>query len=304
MTLTAMSVGKEWVVKIESIEPLRRDRRDRPRSGKSGDGDNRPSRKQRILPRSIVPSLAGSEAIREYKGIQPDVIAGGFPCQDISTAGKGEGIRGKRSSLWWEMLQTICLVRPRYVIVENVANLTYNGLGEVLGSLAFNGYDAEWFTIQASDVGAPHRRKRLFILAYPSGVRCDMRGLVGKGIQREDKACDEAHTGGEKIPDPVFLGLEAALKQFKCKNMGKGGPWENDPGEDATVESKLGRVAYGVPDRVDRIKGLGNAVVPQVAEFIGRRIMEYEKMRDLRNNTTIQGVPYGHNECKEDENLS
>ena len=101
-------------------------------------------------------------------GLWPDVICGGFPCQDISVAGKGAGIGGERSGLWREYARLIGEIRPRYVIVENVAALLGRGLGDVLGDLAALGYDAEWHCIPASAVGAPHQRDRIWVVAYPA----------------------------------------------------------------------------------------------------------------------------------------
>lgn len=97
------------------------------------------------------------------------IMSGGFPCQDISTAGKMEGIHGERSGLWFTYAEAIRVLRPRYAIMENVAALVVRGLPEVLGSLAEIGYNAEWQSIRAADVGAPHRRERLWIVAYPDG---------------------------------------------------------------------------------------------------------------------------------------
>lgn len=96
------------------------------------------------------------------------IIAGGFPCQDISVAGKGAGLAGERSGLWYEYARLIGELRPRYAIMENVGALTFRGLDAVLGSLAEIGYDCEWRDIRASDVGAPHRRERIWIVAYPA----------------------------------------------------------------------------------------------------------------------------------------
>lgn len=96
-----------------------------------------------------------------------DVICGGFPCQDISVAGKGAGLAGERSRLWFEMHRIISELRPRYVVVENVRRLLSLGFDRVLGSLAEIGYDAEWEIISAGDVGAPHRRERVWVIAYP-----------------------------------------------------------------------------------------------------------------------------------------
>jgi len=95
-----------------------------------------------------------------------DIVCGGFPCQDISSAGKGAGIEGKRSGLWGEMARVVSEVRPRFVFVENSPMLTSRGLYRVLGDLAELGYDARWCVLGADDTGAPHRRKRIWILAY------------------------------------------------------------------------------------------------------------------------------------------
>jgi DNA (cytosine-5)-methyltransferase 1 len=97
------------------------------------------------------------------------VISGGFPCQDISIAGKGAGLDGNRSGLWYEYQRLISEIRPEFAIMENVGAITFRGLDRVLGSLAEIGYDAEWQDIRASDLGAPHRRERIWILSYPEG---------------------------------------------------------------------------------------------------------------------------------------
>ncbi len=106
-----------------------------------------------------------------WRGIV-DVVSGGFPCQDISAAGKGAGIGGGRSGLWKEMARIIGEVRPRYVFVENSPMLTSRGLGAVLGDLAALGFDAEWGVLSAADVGAPHLRERIWILAHAEVERC------------------------------------------------------------------------------------------------------------------------------------
>jgi len=212
-----------------------------------------------------------------------DVICGGFPCQDISVAGKGAGITGERSGLWKEYARIIGEVRPRYVIVENVAALLHRGLGDVLGDLSTLGYDAEWHCIRASDVGAPHRRDRIWIIAYP-----DSRGQRERGkrdsnaaqsrqqaSQRDDTGRLHSHVAdagrGRQPgpwqpvdafhPAPGFIG-----KAIKLGNGGGSHQW--------SVEPDVGRVAHGVPARVDRLRSLGNAVVPQIPEIIGRAIMQ------------------------------
>jgi len=170
-----------------------------------------------------------------------DLIAGGFPCQDISNAGRREGIKGKRSGLWFEMLRVICELRPEYILVENVAALLIRGMGTVLGDLAENGYDAEWARIPASGFGAPHLRYRVFIVAYPKRKR--LEGTVSPVLERERNG-----------------------RQDSC--LARSDWWDTEP--------KLDRVADGIPRRVERLRALGNAVVPQVAEWIGRKIIEEE----------------------------
>src|SRR5690606_13124048 len=115
---------------------------------------------------------------------EADVVCGGFPCQDISNAGKRAGITGERSGLWRELVRAIRVVRPKYAIVENVAALLGRGMGTVLGDLAESGYDAEWDCIPASAVGAYHERDRLWIVAYIAGVDGDSRNYLGAGRER------------------------------------------------------------------------------------------------------------------------
>ena len=169
------------------------------------------------------------------------IITGGFPCQDISVAGKGTGIRGSRSGLWFEMWRIIRDLRPRFAIMENVGALTFRGLTDVLGSLAEIGYDAEWQDIRAEDMGAPHRRERIWIVAYPASFSCNSRN-ENKSRQKE---IQEKRSSGDK------------------------GGW--------TVEPTVGRLAHGIPGRVDRLKGLGNSIVPQIAELLFRQIKEQMK---------------------------
>jgi DNA (cytosine-5)-methyltransferase 1 len=107
---------------------------------------------------------------RPWRGIV-DVVSGGFPCQDISAAGKGAGISGERSGMWREMARIICEVRPRYAFIENSPMLTTRGLDVVLSDLASMGFDARWGVLGAADVGAPHQRDRIWIVAHPSGSR-------------------------------------------------------------------------------------------------------------------------------------
>lgn len=177
-----------------------------------------------------------------------DVICGGFPCQDISNSGKRVGIFGERSSLWFEFARVVRAIRPRYVVVENVAALLNRGLDAVLGSLAEIGYDAEWDCLPAGAFGAPHLRERILLVAYPHGEHGGTRRsrrLVGlaEGLQVHRKP----------------------LLDFQGRVSGED-HWATEP--------DVVRMVDGVSPAVDRIRGLGNAVVPQVAEWIGRRIID------------------------------
>jgi DNA (cytosine-5)-methyltransferase 1 len=155
-----------------------------------------------------IKSVTGTEVIERCG--QPDIISGGFPCQDISVAGRGVGITGARSGLWKEMFRIICEIRPRFVLVENVAALLSRGMGTVLGDLASIGYDCEWDCIPASAVGAPHQRDRVWIVAnYVS------RGCESKGELR----------GMDKIPDRgsnITMPTEESNLVEICPECGKG----------------------------------------------------------------------------------
>jgi DNA (cytosine-5)-methyltransferase 1 len=168
---------------------------------------------------------------------QPDILCGGFPCQDISIAGHGEGLNGERSGLWWEYFRLIRAIRPRYAVVENVPALVRRGLRAVLGALTQIGYDAQWQIVSAAALGAPHVRERLFLLCYANSIGCN----VSRSEEQEGIHFDEA------------VGANQTLRKHNEQ-------WRTEPDVD--------RVADGFPNRVDRLKGLGNAVVPQVAEFV------------------------------------
>jgi DNA (cytosine-5)-methyltransferase 1 len=258
--------------------------------------------------------------IRETKDLPyADLICGGFPCQDISTAGKRVGIKGKRSGLWFEFARIIGETRPKYVLIENVPPLIHLGLGQVMRDLRVQGYQPlRPILIEAASVGAPHKRERIFIiavredLAHPKGIGggeepnqeriispsqmahtsngYDSRLLhnPGRGGEAEcgkDKGAFSGDGGiGKDIPNTEKSGqlrkekLENNQKGERArrglhadiKNIVSGDAWRQDPADkDPSSESFVGRVADGVPDRVDRLKCLGNAVVPQVAEFLG-----------------------------------
>jgi len=204
-----------------------------------------------------VTKLTGDILARD--GIAVDVITGGFPCQDLSVAGKQAGIgEGTRSGLWSEIVRLIGELSPRYVIVENVANLLSGPsekrggwFGRVLGDLAECGYDAEWENIPAAALGAPHRRERAWIVAYPNGNRLE--------AQPSKTVLFDA-AGDSRLPG-------------RLSEMGSAKIW---------LESRpIGAVSMalvdGVPEWLGDIKAAGNAVVPQIPELIGRAILQAER---------------------------
>mgnify|MGYP002142341869 FL=1 len=187
-----------------------------------------------------------------------DVICGGFPCQDISAAGKGAGIEGERSGLWSEIARLVGELRPRYLVVENSSMLLSRGLGKVLGDLAALGYDAEWECIPAASVGAPHIRDRIWLLAYPrQELRQDVRGHVGfcDVLPRRDRG-DATEWGTDRELAPLVPGVDPRA-----------------PSDWWLHQSRVDRTANGLPGQLDRIGACGNAVVPQIPELIGRAIM-------------------------------
>jgi len=199
------------------------------------------------------PDVPVHDDVRELDGNQyrgtVDVICGGFPCQDISSSGKKEGIQGARSGLWSQYSRIISEVRPRFAIVENVAALLYRGIDTVLGDLAEIGYDAEWHCVPACAVGGDHRRDRVWIVAYPQGER---RGSILEESRLFQAACENSAR------------LASDRRTFYCSDA-KRLLRETQPGVD--------RVADEIPKRVDRIRGLGNSVFPPIPELIGRAIM-------------------------------
>ncbi len=217
---------------------------------------------------------------------RPDVIVGGFPCQDISLAGAGAGLNGTRSGLWWEMLRIIREIRPPFVILENVSALLTRGLGDVLGGLAQSGYDCEWDCIPASAVGAPHRRDRVWIVGRNtisgSGTRFAKVGAVSEGANTDTNRTggavshpkSDARREGSQGCD-ASRHMELQGRSEPIRPIGRSSiPRQRPIGENWIVEPGVGRVANGIPNRVDRLRGLGNAIVPQIAEWIGRRLIE------------------------------
>ena len=175
-------------------------------------------------------------------GIGVDVICGGFPCQDISLLGTRLGLKGERSGLFSQCARLISELRPHYAILENVAELLDNGMGEILGTLAALGYDAEWHCIQAANVDKPHIRDRTWIVANPAQV----------------KGLDSIF---QRRPIPMY---NAAFN------------WEDWASQQwPKAASYIRRIDDGLPHASHRISALGNAVVPQIPEMIGRAIIAH-----------------------------
>jgi len=286
-----------------------------------------------------VPNLGDVTAIDWSTVPDVDLICGGYPCQPFSLAGRRQGADDVRH-LWPYVLDAVRHLRPRWVLLENVPGHLSLGFGRVLGDLAESGYDAEWDCIPAAAVGAPHRRDRVFIVAYPQRdelrvepvavgrgggaavvgddgptqpvADADERGRLGwagalgaswrSELADSGDLADTDHAGRVERRGPVTVPTEQspAERSSEAVAYSDGGrlsieqepnsgtaerrvfaPRRGDaarrsrPGIDGwAAEPDVGRVAHGVPSRVDRLRGLGNAVVPQVAEHVGRLIME------------------------------
>ena len=204
-----------------------------------------------------------------------DVICGGFPCQDISQAGLQAGItKETRSGLFYELVRIIRLVRPKFVILENVAAILNNGLGIVLGELAEAGFDCEYACIPASALGACHKRDRFWLVAYPESFRRRGRNTEKCSIQERPILSRESERG------------EMGGKTQRCRVNPSSIRWQNkqntrqlDPDWRGYVsQPTLRRGNDGLSNRVHRLKALGNSIVPQVAAIPLQRVLDLEKL--------------------------
>lgn len=235
-----------------------------------------------------APAWWASEPVRP----RADLVAGGFPCQGHSVAGKQRGTEDERWGWPWYR-DVVAAVTPAWVLIENVPNLVRTGLLDVLGDLAQLGFDAWWNRVPAAAMGAPHRRWRLFLIAaHPD--RVELRHEPGRGgwafgadqavVGHDGTAWAVADPGGLDgrqgwSRGPAFLGnpgnaepSQGLANADSEPPIGTSAPWpERDPW---ATEPDVARVADGVPRGVDRRRALGNAVVPQVGEYVGRLIME------------------------------
>ncbi len=209
--------------------------------------------------------------VRTFNGTQwrgtVDVISGGFPCQDISAAGKGAGITGKKSGLWSHMVRIIGEVRPRFVFVENSPLLVSRGLAVVLGDLATMGYDAQWGVLGAEHAGAPHKRHRLWIVANADSDR------KLQPERRIEKQRGRFGYCGQALAN-AYLSRPQGQVESEAR---EGGSWRSvsNHGSWWHTEPDVGRVANGVASRVDRLRALGNGQVPAVAA-LAWNILEQE----------------------------
>jgi len=227
--------------------------------------------------------------VKELTGLYGiDVVCGGFPCQDISVAGFKKGITDEtRSGLWYEYKRIIKEIKPRFVIIENVRNLLNNGLAIVLQDLHEIGYDAEWEVISARTVGAPHLRERLWIVAYPNRSRLqrqfqEHRKDDGMGAQKNSGCSDSLLCSEPRSISnandfrfwPTFTTEEEKQQWWTKATSSFCDRWK--------IESSICRVADGLPKGLDkgraqRIKQLGNSIVPHIATIIGNQILSKYK---------------------------
>lgn len=195
------------------------------------------------------PDVPKFEDIRTFIGNEPierpDVLAGGFPCQDLSVAGFNKGLSGERSKLWYEFFRLICVFRPRYVVIENVSALINRGLRTVLCNLAEIGYDAEWQVIKASDFALPHSRERLFVIAYPNSLIRSQCARLGIEQDRETEVFKRSRGKRSQVRVSTFDHLIG-------------------------MDDGLSRKIYQ-----QTVCGIGNAVAVPVAKWIGSLITSH-----------------------------
>lgn len=207
---------------------------------------------------------------------RPDIICGGFPCQDISTAGRGAGLDGERSGLWGEYARIIGELRPRWVVAENSPALRARGADRVCADLEEHGYTTVPVVVGAVHAGAPHRRQRAWVVAYahglrklqPSGAFPELGRRLGDGREEGRAGEDVAHPARQQhkdgLPEKRWTSASVLSQRIQPQS------WPPEP--------DVGRVAYGVPSRVDRLRCLGNAVVPDLPEIIGRAILKLDHL--------------------------
>jgi DNA (cytosine-5)-methyltransferase 1 len=231
----------------------------------------------------ILPSFPIWDDVQTFDG-KPwqgivDVVSGGFPCQDISVAGNGDGLDGERSGMWREMARIIGEVRPRFVFVENSPMLTTRGLGTVLRDMAKLGYDAEWCVLGAADVGAKHQRNRIWIVGYTNNYgpyktinkqiiqrksdwqKENFEQFKRPSISKTPNVANSSVSGFSSCNNKTFRPKQQVLE----KQLGGSGYEYGTSGNWWQTEPNLDRVVNGMADRVDRLKAIGNGQVPLCA---------------------------------------
>jgi DNA (cytosine-5)-methyltransferase 1 len=237
-----------------------------------------------------VPNLGDITTIDWTTVEPPDLICGGYPCQPFSLAGVRQGEADPRH-LWPHFADAVRHLRPRWALLENVPGHLSLGFGRVLGDLADLGYDTEWDCIPAAAVGAPHLRYRIFVVAHSDAVGLDGRTRsLGSGrwtqpadsrVVPDTRRCREQPIGVGGGSSAAVVGHDGADRDVADAGRNQTRPEDQPkrPPSDLrgpgwwTTEPDVGRVAHGIPRRMDRLRTLGNAVVPQVAELIGRAII-------------------------------
>jgi len=270
---------------------------------------------QKILAKHWPDAIIYDDVRTINNQVEPiDILCGGFPCQDISIAGKQRGIHeGNKSSLWWEMHRIIGILEPRIIVLENVAAITSVGGTDVIGSLAEIGYDCQWSVISAAQCGAPHRRDRWFCIAYPHSTNETITRKTTKSktigrirktiIQPKNKYTGEENTGGKNIHHIRWPNISETSSNPGCKrfqeypnqlqqtiretsSLSQHSHWRTSHSEwnywkEYQAPSAICRVDDGIPNRVDRLRALGNAIVPQCSEWIGSQLVNSGLIDDL-----------------------
>lgn len=256
------------------------------------------------------PDVPCHEDVRslEHEPGSADIVVGGFPCQDVSLAGKRAGLSGERSGLYRELVRALRLVRPKHAIVENVAALLADGMGTVLGDMAEIGFDIEWDCVPACALGAPHERDRVYIVAHSADAdseRCgEARGFRHRQVEVPSGRAPKAHApdaaslgrgqGRTRRPPDSFARVRDEARRNSADPYGARLAFWTGVGRDPREEqpaAKRDPIAArqqsiwpdepallgaddDVPDRVERTKALGNTILPRIPELIGNAILE------------------------------
>ena len=198
---------------------------------------------------------------KPWRGIV-DVVSGGFPCQDISIAGRGDGLDGERSGMWKHMARVVGEVRPRYVFVENSPMLVHRGLERVIGDLTALGYDAKWTVMGAADVGAPHQRDRIWIVAHATSERQQAES----DSKQHSQANQTWQTSEPRSSREILANSNSAQREGRWLPIGAQPQYADTERTSWWLsEPNVGRVAHGVAARMDRLKSIGNGQVPLCA---------------------------------------